>query len=220
MRFFVVLLLALSLGTCLAQDSIQYNADFEFYDGLYLSFGDFRNDNPIDFEQVVSFRKVDDPMFIDDLIKASTFRYRDGFGEVRELSTDHIWGFARRGKPFVVLNAQSYMGIIGKKEYANSGKNEYARFVELGEISLLQVNMMVQSPVQFYNQTGQFLFSMKTGKAVHYTLNNFEELIKEDEQLYKEFAGITSSKEKKEKFFLFLKRYNQKHPIYFPFFAE
>lgn len=216
MRTILNLLMLLVGFNALGQDSIRYNHDFEFYDGLYLSFKDFRNDNPIDFDRVLSTHKVDDPMFIDELIGSSFFSYRDGFGELRELSTNRIWGFSRRGKPFVVLNAQSYMGVVSTRRYSKGGKNEYGRFVELGQISLIQVNMMVTSPAQGFNQTGQFLLSTKTGKLVHYTLNNFEELLKSDSELHAEFIRLGSPKKKKERFFLLLKRYNQRHPIYFP----
>lgn len=220
MRFvFAFIMLTISLKA-IAQDSIRYDYNFEFYDGLYLSFDDFRNDNPIDFARIISLRKVEDPMFLDDLLSSTTFSYRDRFGELRELTTNRIWGFARQGKPFMVLNAQSYMGIVSSRQYQNGSKNNYGRFVQLGQISLIQVNMQVSSPAQDYRQTGQFLFSMETGKAVHYTLAHFEELLKVDQELHAEFMKINSTRKKKQMFFSYLQRFNEKHPTYFPVFWE
>ena len=216
MNFCLSLLFVCVASLCIAQDSIRYDANFEFYDGIYLSFGDFRNDNPIDFDDVILLRTADDPLFIDDLTKAKSFKYRDGFGEVRELPTNRIWGFSRGGRPFKLLNAQSYMGIVGFNERQKSGNNEYGRIVEVGQICLIQVNMQVSSPVQDFRQTGQFLFSMETGETVHYTVANFEELLKPDIEVYKEYTKISSTKKKKQLFFQTLRKFNRRNPTYFP----
>jgi hypothetical protein len=199
-----------------AQDSIRYDSDFNFYDGIYLSFDDFRNDNPIDFDNIILLRTPDDPLFMDDLTKARSFRYRDGFGEVRELPTSRIWGFSRGGRPYKVLNAQSYMGIVGFNEKRKSGNNEYGRIIEVGQICLIQVNMQVSSPVQDFRQTGQFLLSIETGETVHYTVANFEKLLKADAQVYDEYAKIRSLRKKKQLFFQTLRRFNRRNPTYFP----
>ncbi|MCF8460160.1 MAG: hypothetical protein K9G46_05510 [Flavobacteriales bacterium] len=212
------LLLCLIPFGLFAQDSIRYDVDFEFYNGLYLSFEDFRNDNPISFESIISTRTIDDPLMLDDLLKQASFRYKDGLGEIREQTTNRIWGFARQGRPFVKLNASNYMGIVSSRETLRAGNNEFGQFVELGQISLIQVNMTVTSPVQNHSQTGQFLFSINTGKAVHYTVANFEELLKSDSELHSEFVRFGSDKKKKEMFFRFIKRFNEKHPTYFPFY--
>jgi len=51
-----------------AQDSIVYDMDFEFYDGIYLDFLDFKNDNPIPFEDVISVKRMADPMFLEHVL--------------------------------------------------------------------------------------------------------------------------------------------------------
>jgi len=203
-----------------AQDSIRYDADFEFYDGLYLSFEDFRNDYPIDFKRVVSFRAVDDPLFIDELLKESTFRYRDGLGEVRERATNDIWGFARSGRPFIRLNAISYMGIVEKRGKLRAGNNEYGNFTEIGSISIIQVNMLMSNPIFSAQQTGQFLFSMKTGKAMPYRTFNAEVMFADDEELLTEFRSLGSAEKQEQRLFLFIKRYNERHPLYLPFYED
>ncbi len=63
MKFLFALVAVFTLvNTGWAQDSIRYTPDFEFYDGLYLDFEDFRNDNPIPFESVISTYRVSDPI--------------------------------------------------------------------------------------------------------------------------------------------------------------
>lgn len=218
MRLFFLMLFCFAPSFSIAQDSIRYDADFQFFDGIYLSFNDFRNDNPIDFERVVSKYKVDDPTFLDEIFSAKSIVYFDRFNEQREISADRVWGFSHHGKPYVMLNAFSYVGAAGVLNARSSGKNEFGRFIVVGQISLIQVNMRVMSPISDLNQTGQYLLNMKTGEVKHYTLGNFEEFLEADEELHYKYSQLFTDKKKKAAFFQYIRKFNEKYPTYFPYY--
>lgn len=202
-----------------AQDSIIYDANFEFYDGLYLSFDDFRNDNPIAFESVTSQYSVDDPMFLETMLENREISYADRFGHSRTLSIDNLWGYSRRGKPFIGFKGQKYLGILFKDNSRGKNSDNFGQFVVVGQISVFQVNMMTTRYISGGSSwdTNQLLFSIKEGKVFDYNGPEFEKLIKEDPELYQEFMKLEIS-DKKQQMFSFILRYNQRHPLYFPFY--
>jgi len=207
-----------SVFYAVAQDSIQYDSDFEFYDGLYMSFEDFKNDNPISFDKVISTLSVNDPLLIDGLLREKSFRYKDGLGEIREMLVNEIWGFAWHGRPFVRLNAINYMGIVSNLGKLRQGRNEYGNFTEIGSISIVQVNMLMSNPIYSAQQTGQFLFSMKTGNLMPYGTFNAKEMFADDQELLIAFKSLGSVEKQEQQLFLFIRRYNERHPLYFPFY--
>ncbi len=54
-----------------------------------------------------------------------------------------------------------------------------------------------------------------TGNRVDFNLENLENMLKRDDEIYKEFMAL-SRKKKKEQANRFIRKYNEKHPVYFP----
>ncbi len=201
-----------------AQDSIRYDVDFEFYDGFYLSFEDFRNDNPISFDRVVSPYATDDPLFLETVLENRDISYRDRFGHSRTLSIDDLWGYARGGRPFIGFKGLKYMGILLHDRSKRKNLDHFGQFVVVGQISVFQVSMLTFRHLTTSSwDLNQLLFSMKEGKAFDYNGVEFEKLIKEDAELYEEFVSLDIT-ERKTRMFSFILRFNQRHPLYFPFY--
>lgn len=201
-----------------AQDSIQYTPDFEFYDGLYLSFEDFRNDNPIPFESVISTYTVDDPMFLEKMLVEREIVYADRFGEKHTISINELWGYSRRGKPFIGFGGMRYMGKLSMNQSGRKNEDSFGQFIVIGQLAIFQISLMTYRYVNHGTwDTNQLFFSIKDGKAFDYNGPEFEKLISDDEELLLEFQKL-SLRHKKERMFSFVLRYNQRHPLYFPFF--
>ena len=65
----------------------------------------------------------------------------------------------------------------------------------------------------------QLILDFDNGKAYDYTLENLEILMMKDQDLYTEFSSLSKRKQKQLKF-VYLRKYNDKHPLYFPIQKE
>jgi hypothetical protein len=65
------------------------------------------------------------------------------------------------------------------------------------------------------NELIQYTIEFETGKVIEYDLKNVELLLMKDPELYDEFMQL-SRKKKKQMMFLYLRKYNEKHPLYLP----
>lgn len=203
-----------------AQDSIQYTPDFEFYDGLYLSFEDFRHDNPIPFESVVSNYSVDDPMLLEKMLVEREIVYVDRFEDRHTISINDLWGYSRRGKPFIAFKGMRYMGKLSVDRSPRKNEDSFGQFIVIGQLCVFQINLMTYRYVDRGTwDTNQLFFSIKDQKAIDYNGPEFEKLIADDPDLLAEFQKL-NLRQKKERMFSYVQRYNQRHPLYFPFFGE
>ena len=60
-----------------------------------------------------------------------------------------------------------------------------------------------------------FMIDFETGNEYEYDLKNLEVLLIKDPELYEEFVSM-KSKNQKQMMFVYLRKYNEKHPIYLP----
>jgi len=61
----------------------------------------------------------------------------------------------------------------------------------------------------------QHLFDFETGEVLDYNTESVEVLLIKDPELYDEYQALKNRKKKQMKF-VFIRRYNEKHPLYFP----
>ena len=60
----------------------------------------------------------------------------------------------------------------------------------------------------------QYLLDFETGKIYEFDYQSVEKLIAKDIELFEEFSKLRKRKKRKLKF-LYIRKYNKKHPIYF-----
>jgi hypothetical protein len=63
----------------------------------------------------------------------------------------------------------------------------------------------------------QFLLDFSTGKIFDYSIGGMEVLLMSDPELHDEFTQL-KKKKKKQSLFLYLRKYNERNPLYFPKF--
>ena len=61
----------------------------------------------------------------------------------------------------------------------------------------------------------QFIIDFETGKILEYTVESVEVLIMKDTELYDEFMSLRKKKKKQLKF-LYIRKYNERNPLYLP----
>ena len=61
----------------------------------------------------------------------------------------------------------------------------------------------------------QYLLDFKTGKILDYDVASVELLLMRDPELYDEYISLKNKKKKQLKF-LYIRRFNERNPLYFP----
>lgn len=196
-----------------SQDSVAYTKDFRLYEGLYLSYQDFRYNWPIPKEKISTKINKDQLDFYSKLLEEQEMiDYTERDGAEAKVKTEKVWGYCQNN-------------II----YINQDKN-FFRIPVFGAISnfigTVEVvgyspgydpfmNAPINSTAAKTREIRQYLFDFYSGEIVQFSIDKLEEYLKRDEAIYKEFSAL-SKKKKKESATKYIRMYNEKHAVYFP----
>lgn len=212
MRFnLIIALFILSLRLCAQADSVAFSKDFILNEGLYLTYSDLRHNWPIPKEKIITDINKDQLEFYSKLIESDKIEFIERDGTKAIIEADKVWGFCQNN-------------VI----YINSNKS-FFRITVFGAISFFLASVQVTYSSPGYNsfingpvggtttakEIRDYLMDFYTGNRVDYNLQNLEELLKRDDEIYKEFMTL-SNKKKRELATRFIRKYNEKHPVYFP----
>ena len=206
----------------------KYSPDFEFKNGIYLDFSNVKMNNPLPSSRIVSEIPHDDPSFYDKLMSSKKVTYFDDFGVQQTLSSDDIWGFSRNGIIYIKIgNGFSRVTIIGgichfvadittySSRY-NDPYNYYPYSNYPYSYSPYGYNRYGYSPGNYStSEMKQYLIDFETGKVMEYNEKNLSVLLMKDPELHDEYVSLRKKKQKQLKF-LYIRKYNEKNPIYFP----
>ncbi len=213
MRFYYFIFFILTSLQPHAQQVIQYAPGFEFKEGVYLNFEQFKNNNPIPKNSIVSNFNKSDSEFLPTILDAKTFSYKDSNDSLHTIKTQDVWGFSRNDNIFISL------------------EDDFNRISVLGSIShfvaaITVYNSSMNSP--FFNpyygpapmptvtqEMRQMMLDFQTGRTTEFTQTNMENILQRDQKLFSEFNALKKG-QKKDLLFLYLRKYNEKHPIFFP----
>ncbi len=210
----------------IAIDSTMYTKGFKFKDGIYRTFEEFKFNSPsIQYKEVIdasdpalsglNFNPVviSDPALRGLNFNPVVIKYSTEDGLKNKLKSKDIWGYAKNGEVFVLANdvANKYffkLEIIG------------AIMQSLVEITDYYAHHYFGSNQSFSASSGRNVLTVKiidfeTGAIYGYNVNSFLKILKKDEKLYHEYSSIKGDRKKKQMMFIYLKKYNQRHPIYF-----
>jgi hypothetical protein len=201
---------------------IRYNPDFKFKEGVYLNFNQVRLNAPIMKSRIITSVAYDNPDFFDLVLKEKKIQLFDNIGQKQEILTKNLWGFSRNGVLYININSDYFrITIIGNichfvaslTTYGNSGYNSYG----YGYPYYSPYNSPYYSP---YSSTSnveikQYLLDFKTGNILEYNEESVELLLMTDPELHDEFAALSKKKRKQMKF-LYIRKFNEKNPLYFP----
>lgn len=189
------------------KDSVAYNSDFRFKDGLYLDFQSFRLNKPIPKSAIVSTFNREEIDFLRKVVSAKTITYKDSAGMAWEIAPGKLWGFCENNSIYIRYNGDfNKIVVMGNICHFTA---MYTTYLSGGPTTPAGVN--TGAPVE---SVQQYVLDMQTGSVMLYVLANMEALLQRDEALYKEFMALKKGKRKKMMFF-YLRKYNEKHPVYF-----
>ncbi len=196
-----------------AQELLQYAPGFEFREGVYATFEAFKNNNPIPKNSIISKLDKSDTEFLPGILDEKTFSYKDERDSVQTLSTENVWGFSRNDNIFIRAgNDFNRIAVLGSLSH----------FVATITVYYNSMNSPFMNP--YYGpgsmptttqEMRQMMLDFKTGKTMDFTQENLEYILQRDQRLFDEFNALKRS-QKKDLLFLYLRKYNEKHPIFFP----
>jgi hypothetical protein len=195
---------------------VKYSPDFMMKEGVYLNFEQVKLNKPISKARLVVSAGYNDIEFFQKVFEKEIIEYFDHLGVKKDVKAKAIWGFNANGTIYINYN------------------NEFNRIPVVGAICHFVANKTIYQdrPIRMYdysydyydynrrNQASttellQYLLNMETGEVLEFTQNAVEAMLMKDPQLYDEYVGLSKKKQKQLKFF-YIRKYNEKHPLYFP----
>jgi hypothetical protein len=195
-----------------AQDSIPFTKDFRLYEGLYLSYEDFRYNWPIPKEKIITRINKEQLDFYSKLIEEEFIEYTERDGSITKMRSERVWGYCQNNIIFInqennffripVFGAIS--NFIGTVEVTNYSPG-FDPFI----------NAPMNSTATKTREIRQYLFDFYSGEITQFSIEKMEEYLKRDEAIFKEYNTL-NKKKKKEMATKYIRMYNEKHWVYFP----
>jgi hypothetical protein len=205
---------------------VRYTPDFKFEDGIYLSFGQLKINNPIPKSRLITEVDFEDRDFFELVLQDKYLYFYDQFGMRQQLKTEDVWGFSRNGIPYIAMDDGYYrITIVGSICHFVATVTTYdTRYNDPYYYNPYYYNS--------YNRFGgyypssysssemkQYLLDFETGDLMEYEANNLMILLMKDPELHDEFSQLRRKKKRQLKF-LYLRKFNERNPLYVPVPSE
>jgi len=201
---------------------IQYSPEFRFEDGLYVTFGQLKNNNPIQKSRLITEVDFDDREFFETVMENKNIYFFDQFGMRQQFKTSDVWGFSRNGVPFIAMDDGYYrITVIGSICHFVATVTTYdTRYNDPYYYNPYYYNS--------YNRYGgnypsnrsssemrQYLLDFETGNMMEYEVSTLEVVLMKDPELHDEYSQLRRKKKRQLKF-LYLRKFNERNPLYIP----
>ena len=212
---------------------VKYTPEFRFNDGIYLNFDQVKLNSPIPKAKLLTSIDYNDREFFKKILEIDKIYFYDNMGVRQEIAKNTIWGYARNGVLYVQIqenfNRITFIGSICHfvadittydSRYYNSPYGYYDPYYSpYGYSSYYNPYNSYYSPYRqsniARNELKQYLIDFESGKVLEFNVENTELLLMKDSQLYEEYVQL-SRKKKKELMFVYIRKFNEKNPLYIP----
>jgi hypothetical protein len=202
---------------------VEYTADFEFNNGIYANFDMVLANDPIPPARIVTDLDMFDRAFYEKVTAGKKIIIYDENGVKNELNTHEIWGYGRNGILYINVGSAfhriSFVGSIchfvaNVTTYSPNYYDPYYYNPYYSSSYYYNRYSMPQSNVAT-TDLRQYLLDFQTGDIMEYDEESVEVLLMKDPELADEYLSLSKRKRKQMKF-VFIRRFNEKHPLYFP----
>ena len=216
----LIVLFTCFAGAVWGQDSlktekmIKYTIDFKFKDGIYLNVEQFKNNSPIPKSRIITRLDYSQVDFFEELLSQDVIFMYNSLGLKVDLDVKKIWGFSKNGLPYIQKNRTfNRIPIFGMIAYFIANETINHRTHE----SYNRIGSHYSPYESTYTTTEmrQYIFDFEMGIVMDYELKSLETILMRDPELYDEFNALKKRKKRKA-LFLYLRKYNERHPVYFP----
>jgi len=203
--------------------TVAYSRDYEFKEGVYITASQFENNAPVPKLAIVSNVPQNRVDFIGEVMKQKDLIYIDSLGKEQRIGIDNVWGYSQNKTIYIYSNKKFVrMNTIGTLcQYTGSItttiSNPYPMYPGFGNSVYMGYPGAYPGygGTSTYEELRQFIFNTKTNQVVEFSPQAMEQLLMDDDELYKEFSQLKRRK-KSEMMFVYLRRYNEKHPLFLP----
>lgn len=218
MKEFLIIILILTFNYLKGQhdtlNKVRYTSEYQFNDGVYLSFEQIRMNKPIQASRIIFDYDIESFDYYSELVKAENIYFFDDYGIKQSIETKKIWGYVRSGTIYINYNY------------------EFNRIPVVGSISHFIADMTVireRMPDPFYynnyyspinstyttKEMRQYLLDFNSGKIYPYNLQSVEVLLMQDPKIFDEF-NLLKNRKKKKLLFFYIRKFNEMNPLYLP----
>lgn len=189
------------------QDSVALDSDNMQLDGVYLTYTDFRYQQGIKKEQIVTTIDKEHLDFFNKVLEQKNFTYTYNDNK-STIDSKNVWGFIQNNTFYVNFKGDFYrVPVFGSISY----------FVA----TITVINSGFYDP-RFGNTMGsttskelrEFLIDFNDGVIMDFNRDKAEQLLGRDKALFEEYDKL-SHKKKKDMIYGYIRKYNGFHPIYF-----
>lgn len=216
-KYINFIILTIITTACFAQvDSIKlvkYSSGFRFNEGLYVRHSQLLHNDPVPKTRIISKYNKSDFDFFDKLLDDNVIVYYDEYGLRKEVEVNDLWGFCRRGSIYINWGDDfNRIPVVGSLCHFIASVTTYEdRYYNPSYGYSYYNTPTTQSKTEIY----QFMLDFKTGKVIEYSVNNIKVILMADPELFDEYNELKKKKQKQMKF-LYLRKFNEKHPLYVP----
>lgn len=188
----------------------EYKFGFDFVDGIYLSYNEFKSNNPGIRQLRVKVKN--DFLYSDftDEKRIDEIQGRNSGGSWITFKEDDIWGICSNDQIYIFVDKAFHkITKIGALLYVTIVFDDADMNVSFaaGDSYITPGNK---------NTIASNIIDFETGVYYLYNLKNFTQLLKKDIELFEEFDAISGKKQKKYRMLMYLEKFNDRNPIYFP----
>ena len=224
-RWFLVLLIltpVLMAQQVESEKLVKYTPEFEFNDGIYANFGMVKTNDPIPSVRIVTELDMMDRAFYEKITEQKEIVIYDDFGVKKVLKTKNVWGYGRNGALYINVGSAfhriSFVGSISHfvASVTTYNSNYYDPYYNPYSSNSYYNNRYSQPQSNTANtELRQYLLDFETGEVLEYDAQSVEVMLMKDPELADEFLALKNRRKKQMKF-VFIRMYNEKHPLYFP----
>ena len=202
---------------------VKYTSDFQFGDGIYANFDMVLANDPIPPARIVTDLDMFDRGFYEKITAGKEIVIYDENGVKKELPTHEIWGYGRNGILYINVGSAfhriSFVGSICHfvATVTTYNPNYYDPYYYNPYYSSSYYYNRYSMPHSNVASTDlrQYLLDFETGDVMEYETESVEVLMMKDPELADEYHSLSGRKKKQMKF-VFIRRYNERHPLYLP----
>jgi hypothetical protein len=200
-------------------DRVKYTPEFKFKEGIFLNHDQVLKNSPVPKSRILTTIDFSDRDFYIKVLEKKSLLFYDHIGMKQELKSKDVWGFSRNGILFVGLDDKYHrVTIVGS----------ICHFVAtITTYDTRYYDPYYYNPYDYYYRYGgyptntqssemrQYIMDFKTGKLYDYDVQSLEVLLMQDPELHDEYLQLRKKKKRQQKF-VYLRKFNERNPLYIP----
>lgn len=212
---------------------VKYTPDFRFTDGIYLTFDQVKFNKPIPKAKLLTSVDYNDREFFKKILEGDKIYFYDNMGVRQEIGRSSIWGYARNGVLYVQIQENfNRITFVGNICHFVADITSYDSRSYGSPYGYYDPYYSPYSYGSYYNpyyspyyspyrsnmgrsELKQYIIDFESGKILEFDVANTELLLMKDNALYEEYVQL-SRKKKKDLMFVYIRKFNEKNPLYIP----